>query len=366
MQKIFEEAIQSLKNGQPCVLATIIKTRGSAPQKAGAKMLVKADGSIVGTLGGGCVEGDIWYLAKEALKKKEKPFLRRYKLNEEMAARDGLVCGGTMSFFIEPLFSGEDFLPVANAVLNAFRGGDAISVATVVKSNSETRAVGSKIQIGEDGNSLHDFSDGEDARKFRRIGQKVAAFGENELLQLADGSEIFIEGFTTTPTLIIMGGGHVGKAVSQLAAGLGFRLIIVDDREEYADPERFPEAEQTIVADFSNGLTDLPINQNTYILVATRGHRFDDIATAAAVDSPARYVGLLGSKRKSLMIYKNLAEKGISVERIQEIRSPVGVDIGALTPSELAVSIMAEIIAIRRGGSGGFMKMDMPPNGKRQ
>ena len=157
-----------------------------------------------------------------------------------------------------------------------------------------------------------------------------------------------------------------GKAVSQLAAGLGFRLIIVDDREEYADPERFPEAEQTIVADFSNGLTDLPINQNTYILVATRGHRFDDIATAAAVDSPARYVGLLGSKRKSLMIYKNLAEKGISVERIQEIRSPVGVDIGALTPSELAVSIMAEIIAIRRGGSGGFMKMDMPPNGKRQ
>ncbi len=359
MLEIFEETIKSIKKNQLCVVATVVKTKGSAPQKAGAKMLVRQDGSTVGTLGGGCVEGDIWYQAKEILDKKQGPLFRRYKLNEEMAARDGLVCGGTMHFFIEPAYPGDEFLSIAEKVINAYSGDQPLSIATIVNSRSPKFILGSKMLVLEDGSCQNRFDDETAVSKIRKIGQKLCTFGENEFLRLEGGTEVFIEGFTTAPALIIMGGGHVGKTVSSLAAGLGFQVIIVDDREEYANPERFPEAQQTIVADFVEGISNLKISANTYILIATRGHRFDDLATEAAIHSPARYIGLLGSKRKSLMIFKNLLKKGLPIDRIKEIRAPVGLNIGALTPRELAVSIMAEIIAIRRGGSGGFMKMDM-------
>jgi xanthine dehydrogenase accessory factor len=358
MQEIFEEAIQSINNNQPCVIATLVRTKGSAPQKAGAKMLVRQDGSAVGTLGGGCVEGDIWYLAREILEKCEKPLFRKYQLNEEMAARDGLVCGGVMYFFIEPVYEAGDFLFIAKHIVNAGQGGKPLSVATLINSPAGKVAPGSKMLIFEDGSCLHRFKHEEAAEKAQKSGQKLAAFSENEFLRLEDGTEMFIEGFSTPPTLVILGGGHVGKAVSTLAAGLGFRIMIIDDREEYANPQRFPEAEQTIVADFAGGLNRLNISPNSYILIATRGHRLDDVAAEAALRTPARYIGLLGSKRKSLLIYRNLLDKGIPAERVGEIRAPVGLDIGALTPGEIALSIMAEIIALRRGGSGGFMKMN--------
>jgi xanthine dehydrogenase accessory factor len=177
------------------------------------------------------------------------------------------------------------------------------------------------------------------------------------LIATTEGREIFIEGFTTPPTLIIMGGGHVAKAVSSLAAPLGYRVVIIDDREELSSPQRFPEALKTITADFDRALKQFPENANTYIIIATRGHRYDDIALEAAIRTPARYIGLLGSRRKSLLIFKRLAQKGIPMERIRKTHAPIGLDIGALTPEELAVSIVGEIIAIRRGGKGEFMKL---------
>jgi xanthine dehydrogenase accessory factor len=156
-----------------------------------------------------------------------------------------------------------------------------------------------------------------------------------------------------------MGGGHVSKATYELAHMLGYRIYIVDDRPQFANKERFPNAEDTIVVpDYTQGLDQVPINANTAIVIATRGHWFDDLALEAAVRTPAKYVGLLGSRRKTILIYQRLANLGVPVERLKQVHAPIGLDIGALTPEELAVSIMSEIIMWRHNGSGGPMTMD--------
>ena len=155
-----------------------------------------------------------------------------------------------------------------------------------------------------------------------------------------------------------MGGGHVGKATSTLAALLGYRIYVIDDRPEFANKERFPEVEKVVVADYSEGLNHVPINANTSIVVATRGHRYDDLALEAAVKTTAGYIGLLGSQRKSILIYERLARLGVPTERLRGVRAPVGLDIGALTPEELAVSIMSEVIMHRHGKFGSPLTMD--------
>jgi xanthine dehydrogenase accessory factor len=155
-----------------------------------------------------------------------------------------------------------------------------------------------------------------------------------------------------------MGGGHISKALAALAQPLGYQFHIVDDRQEFANAERFPGAVSTIVADYDVGLQDIPMNANTAVVVATRGHKYDDMAAEAAVRSPAGYVGILGSKRKNLLIYEELFRKGIPEERIRAVRAPVGLDLGGRTPEEIALSIMAEIVAVRLDGSGASLQMD--------
>ena len=358
MRPVIEEAVSLMKKKEPCVVATVVRTKGSTPQKAGAKLLVRQDGSGVGTLGGGCVEGDIWFAAQEILRKHGGPQFRDYYLNEDIAARDGLVCGGTMYFFIDPIRPPDAFLPFAKEIMAAYEGGPPVAIATVVNTTPGKSNLGAKLLIHEDGSTEGSLGEPELEELAIKAGRRVAAYGNNEQVMGHDGTEIFVEGFTTPPTLVLMGGGHVGKSVSKLAETLGFRIYVVDDRREFASKERFPEAEDTIVDDFGKGLDKIPINTNTFILVATRGHRYDDMALEAAIRTPARYVGLLGSKRKSIMIYKHLLKGGESLERIREVQAPVGLNIGAITPEELAVSIMAEIIMMRRGGDGSPMKME--------
>ena len=172
------------------------------------------------------------------------------------------------------------------------------------------------------------------------------------------GAEYFIEAYTTPPQLVICGGGHVSKAISALAKPLGFRLFITDDRNEFANAERFPEADLIIQDTPENALPQLPINPNTFIVVATRGHRYDNTALLAAANTSAKYVGLMGSKRKTILIYEDLLLEGLSVERLKEIRSPIGLDIRARTPEEIAMSIMSEVLMFRLGGTGAPMKLE--------
>lgn len=358
MKDVIQGAVKLLENQQSCVIATVVKTNGSTPQKPGAKLLIREDGSGLGTLGGGCVEGDIWYAAKEILRNGSGPEFRDYFLNEDIAARDGLVCGGTMYFFIEPILSPTEYLPFGKEMIGAYSGGKPVSVATVVNGEPSVAIKGSRIMLREDGSTLGSLGKPELDKIALIAAEQVCALGTNQYVTTDDGIGIFIEGCTTPTTLILIGGGHVAKSTYQLARMMGYRVFVVDDRAEFANAERFPEAESTIVVDdYTKSFDTIPVNKNTFIIVATRGHWFDDLALEAAVKTQASYVGLLGSKRKTIMIYKRLNELGVSAERLKSVHAPIGLDIGALTPEELATSIISEIIMVRRGGAGMSMQM---------
>ncbi len=357
MKEVIQEAVKLLENGQSGVLATVVRTKGSTPQKPGAMLLVREDGSGVGTLGGGCVEGDIWFAAREILRRHGGPEFKDYFLNEDVAARDGLVCGGTMYFFLEPLWGPEDYTEIGEELISAYEGGDAVSLATVVNVPEGGANLGAKLLLRLDGTTTGTLGNAEVDARATEVALRVADVGNIESFSTDDGTEVFVEGFTTPPTLVMVGGGHVGKATADLAHNLGYRVFVVDDREEFANPERFPYAEQTVVAPYDEWPKHLEVNVNSFVVAATRGHRFDDMALESALTTRARYIGLLGSRRKNMMIYQRLSMEGIPVERLKEVHAPIGLDIGALTPEELAVSIMSEIIMVRRGGKGSPLQM---------
>ena len=357
MREVIQGAIDDLKDGQPCVLATVVRTKGSTPQKAGAMLLVRQDGTGVGTLGGGCVEGDIWFAAKEILRLNGGAEFKDYYLNEDIAARDGLVCGGTMYFYLEPLRDQKDFITVGNEILEAYDGGQPVSLATVVNAIDGGPALGSKLLIRSDGTVSGSFGNAEFDAQVIEVSRKVADIGSNESFNLSDGTEVFVDGFTTPPTLVMVGGGHVGKATADLAYSLGYRVYLVDDRPEFCNEERFPYAEERVIETYDKWTDHLDLNVNSFVVVATRGHRFDDMALESALKTRARYIGVLGSRRKTIMLYRRLLQQGVPLERIKEVYAPIGLNIGAVEPEELAVSIMSEIIMVRRGGEGGQMQM---------
>ena len=359
MQEVFRETAKALERGESCVLATVIHTEGSTPQKPGAKLLVRADGSGVGTLGGGCVEGDIWFAAKTLLRGGGPAEVREYELTEEIAARDGLICGGTMYFLLDPMREPGHILPQIKQVERAYEGETPVGIATLVGTpEGSALQVGTKLFIQENGETEGTLGAQELDHEASRKARELLAYGKCDYLTTESGFQVFVETYTTPPTLVIMGGGHISKALANLAQPLGYQYYIVDDRPEFANTDRFPDAAATIVASYDTGLGDIPINANTAIVVATRGHKYDDMATEAAVRSPAGYVGILGSKRKNLLIFEELFRKGIPEERIRTVQAPVGLDLGGRTPEEIALSIMAEIVAVRLGGSGAPLKMD--------
>ena len=249
--QIYEEVLRLKRLGRTSAIATIVECRGSSPQKQGAKMLVRDDGSIMGTLGGGCLEADVVQAAVMAMTD-EKSMTLPFELTER---EGGLVCGGTVLVYIEPI--------------------------------------------------------------------------------LLD------------PHMVILGAGHVGKMLARLARFTGFRVTVVDDRKEYANRENIPEASDLIVADFEQAFDTMPCDGNAFIVIATRGHNHDLDAVKAALRTDARYIGLLGSKRKKSLLVKALQEAGFSRENIERVIIPVGLPIGSVSPEEIAVSIMAQIIQIR-------------------
>ncbi len=362
MEPVFRAALEELRSGRPAVVASVVKTSGSTPQKPGAKLLVRQDGSGVGTLGGGCVEGDIWFAAKQLLKRGGASEMRDYALNEDLAANDGLVCGGTMYFLIDPLRDGsaESYREFASEVLAAYEGGKPVAIVNLMvpPAGLTTATVGAKLLVREDGTTQGSLGLPELDREARQRARALMAMGKTDYVISPTGAEYFIEAYTTPPTLVVAGGGHVSKALVPIAKSVGFRIFIVDDRPEFANSERFPEAEIVRVGEYAQTLKGLPINANSFVVIATRGHRFDDSALAAALETPASFVGLLGSKRKTILIYEELLTRGFTVDQLRKVRAPVGLDIAGRTPEEIAVSIMAEILMFRLGGNGGPMKLD--------
>jgi xanthine dehydrogenase accessory factor len=252
---IYEEIVKLQRAGHSGAVATIVNARGSIPSFQSAKMLVRDDGSIAGTIGGGCVEAEVWQAAREVIAQ-EKPRNLSFDLNQNPKYDTGLVCGGTLEIFIEPV------LPV--------------------------------------------------------------------------------------PLLYIFGAGHVAFELFKAARNAGFDCIVADDRDTYANAERFPGALQVIAKDFDEALTEITPSESSYIVIATRGHRDDMRVLRWAVQTPARYIGMIGSRRKAITVFRELTREGLKPDLFDRVHSPIGLDIGAVTPEEIAVSILAELIAKRR------------------
>jgi xanthine dehydrogenase accessory factor len=261
---IYEQIVQLRRDGRRGAVATIVNVRGSIPSFKTAKMLVRDDGSIVGTIGGGCVEADVWQAAREVMES-EKPRTLTFDLNQDPKYDTGLVCGGTLEVFIEPI------LPPA--------------------------------------------------------------------------------------LLYVFGAGHVAANLCQVAASAGFDLIVTDDRTSYATKERFPSAREVHALDFDEATKQLDPNEASYIVIVTRGHRDDMRLLRWAVQTRARYIGMIGSKRKVIGIFKTLQEEGVPAHLFDRVHAPIGLDIGAVTPEEIAVAITAELIAFRRHAGAGLPHM---------
>ena len=252
---IYEQIVELRRQGRRGAVATIVNVRGSIPSFRTAKMLVRDDGSIVGTIGGGCVEADVWQAAREVMES-EKARTLKFDLNQDPKYDSGLVCGGTLEVFVEPV------LPPA--------------------------------------------------------------------------------------ILYVFGAGHVALHLCQVATNAGFDVTVADDRSSYATKERFPTAHEVLAVDFDEATQRLDPNESSYIVIVTRGHRDDMRMLRWAVQTRARYVGMIGSKRKVIEIFKTLRQEGLPAHLFDRVHAPVGLDIGAVTPEEIAVSITAELIAIRR------------------
>jgi xanthine dehydrogenase accessory factor len=360
MEPVFREAADQLAQNRPIVVASVVRTSGSTPQKPGAKLLVRDDGSAVGTLGGGCVEGDIWFAAKTLMREGGPAQVRDYVLNEDLAAQDGLVCGGTMYFLIDPIYPGnEQYLPLTRDIVSAYEGGQPVAIASLIAApRGSDLTVGAKLLIRENGGTVGSLGDSELDSEAASRARKLMAMGKYEYVAIPSGAEFFVEAYTTPPRLVVAGGGHVGRALATVAKFAGFKVTVIDDRPEFSSRERFPNVDDVMTQDFATALRTLPVNANTFIVIATRGHRYDDVALEAAARTRASYVALLGSRRKTILIYEALAEKGVPMDRIREIRAPSGLDIGARTPEEIAVSLVAEMLMFRLGGTGAPLKLD--------
>jgi xanthine dehydrogenase accessory factor len=252
---IFEEIVELRRAGRRAALATIVHARGSIPSFESAKMLVRDDGTIAGTIGGGCVEAEVWQAAREVMED-EKPRTLTFNLNHDPKYDSGLVCGGTLDIYLEPI------LPVQ--------------------------------------------------------------------------------------TLYIFGAGHVAHSLYRTARMANFDVVVVDDRESYANRERFPEARDVYAGDFERVIAQLAPNHSSYLVIVTRGHRDDMRVLRWAVETPAKYIGMIGSERKVIETYKQLQREGVAANKLARVYAPVGLNIGAITPEEIAIAIVAEMIAIRR------------------
>lgn len=258
---IYEEILRLRRLGQKSALATIVQVNGSIPSFESAKMLVREDGSIVGTVGGGCVEADVWTAAREVIET-EKPKHLTFTLGHDASYDTGLICGGQLNVFVEPVIP--------------------------------------------------------------------------------------------APRAFIFGGGHVSKSLSKVAQIAGFETVIIDDREAFANKERFPEADEIYSGDYEDVFPKLIIHSSSYIVIVTRGHRDDMRVLRWAVGTQAKYICMIGSKRKTISVVHTLEQEGFKREQFERIFAPMGLEIGAITPEEIAVSVVAEMIAVRRAPSSDW------------
>ncbi len=342
MSDVFQTMLLAIESGRPAVYCRLIETRGSTPQKAGALMIVFEDGSQAGTLGGGCVEAEVKRKALAQLHDNATE-VATFHLDSDYGWDDGLICGGRMKVLIAPIAASSAsnqaerlsyFSDLAKGVLAGEGLTEVISLdqpqAFLFSANGELRA---SLTAQEPTPELTAALKPLTARPRPHIAAGAA------YLPLLPRCR-----------LLIVGGGHVGQAVASLAAQVEFDVWVVDDRADVLSPERFPSVQRRIVGEIESVLPQVEVTPDTYCLIVTRGHNHDEAALYHLAERGARYVGMIGSRRKIKLIFDDLLEKGVSRQALSQVYAPLGIDIGSQTVPEIAVSVCAELIAHRNLG----------------
>jgi xanthine dehydrogenase accessory factor len=340
--EIYNKAAQVLMKGGNVALITVISTTGSTPGKVGYKMLVWGKKrETLGTIGGGLVEAEVIDKAGSMLPTPENRVIKIDFAGTEDNERG--ICGGSIEFLIETF--DENSLPLFKELSTVIDRGNKGVLASVILPNKPPNKV--FLQNADQLNSLSciDLTHEIMESVKQQISQEQPA-----KKTLENGVEVFIEPICERPMVFIFGGGHLACHISQYAKSLNFRVTVCDDRAEFANKERFPDADCTICDNFETVFDKCAINKNSYIVIVTKGHKYDEIVLEQAVKTDAKYIGMIGSKRKTLTILKKLSEKGIPEKALARVYSPIGISIGAVTPQEIALSIVCELVKIRRLG----------------
>jgi len=367
MKEILEEVIRILEHGGPeerVAVASIVSASGSLPMSRRSRMLVASSGAQQGTVGGGCLEAEVHALAGTVMRQGGAR-LRRFTLTEAKAGAEGLNCGGTVEILIEAVVAGgaggaagDEALSIHRQALASLEAREETVLATVIepRGSEGVVAVTGRALVGWKGLRIGSGLLRDDTPLTRHaIEEGLAILGQDRsrLSRLPEGmavpgSLLFLETLSTPPVVYLFGGGHVSLAVARVARVAGFRIVVVDDRAAFANPERFPEADLTLVAPMETAFSRLPIDRHSYIVAVTRGHQHDEPVIEQALATPAAYIGMIGSRRKVAIMWKRLRERGITEEQLARVHAPIGVPIGGDSPGEIAVSIVAQMIQVRR------------------
>ncbi|MDR3542180.1 MAG: XdhC family protein [Desulfosporosinus sp.] len=354
LKRVFEQNLEA-------ALITVTSVLGSTPRKPGAKMLVLADGTTVGTIGGGCGEAEA---RREALNVLTvgKPKIHYLNMTADLAQEEGMVCGGIMGLFIEYLGpqNSVEQTELYQDYLLALESYDNPILVTVIEANEE-RLIGKKLFIKNNGDVSGDLNLVQlnlIARESVETGSRrcqpllISLDSEFKLCETSVTKAAFrllIEPPTTVVKLLILGAGHIARPLATMAKILGYEVAVVDDRPSFANSARFNTADTIICNDFERALDEININPQTFVVIITRGHRYDKVCLRKVINQPASYIGMIGSRKRVKALIAELEEEGFSSELLQKLYSPIGLKIGAETPEEIAVSILSELIKVQKG-----------------
>lgn len=331
MLRFYKKLREKLKEGQSFVLMVLVKRRGSAPRDIGTKMVLFEDGETLGTIGGGRVEALALDEAKEVLRTKNGKLLH-YVLTAKEVSEEGMLCGGEVSVLLE--FWGKEKEEVLNEIVRTLEKGESPwlllgippfskGCLLVTKENAFGKLEGIEIEAVD-----------------------LSSIKRPTLVEL-NGVELYVEPVQQEPTLYLFGAGHVSQEIAPLAKKVGFKVVVVDDRADFANRERFPTADEILVQDFEEASRSLPLGPQSYVVIVTRGHEHDYTVLKNVLGFGTKYIGMIGSRRKRDLIFQRLKAEGVREELLSRVRSPIGLDIGAESPEEIAISIVAELIAFK-------------------
>lgn len=331
MLRFYKKLQEKLKEGQTFVLMVLVKRRGSAPRDIGAKMALFENGQTLGTIGGGKVEALALEEAKKVLETGEGRLLE-YTLTAKEVSEEGMLCGGEVSVLLD--LWGKDKEEMLDELVKALEKGEELWLLLGLPPSLKGCLLVTKTEAfgnleGIETKALDLFS-----------------ITRPTLLEVG-GKQLYVEPVLQEPTLYLFGAGHVSQEIAPLAKKVGFKVVVVDDRAEFANKERFPTADEIIVQDFEEASRNLPLGPQSYVVIVTRGHAHDYTVLKNVLGFATRYIGMIGSKRKRDIIFDKLKGEGVSEGLLSRVRSPIGIDIGAETPEEIAISIVAELIAFK-------------------